>query len=187
MAVSTEYLDTILRDWAENLWTANNAARLTDPAEQARVAREFQQKFYPPGYRGLGMGARMSERGFVGFCYGLAYMGSVAPKTADRLSNSPLVDAWRKSVWKNSFRQRFDAFAEILNETLEAGNGNTALDAYPAYAPAGEDAAAALDAAGYASSRIDNTAIKMLMEKVADRRAQGAGPPKGPAAPKSGA
>ncbi|MBI1216134.1 MAG: hypothetical protein GC185_09990 [Alphaproteobacteria bacterium] len=185
--IGTEYLDSILRDWAENLWMEKNADRVTGPDSKAAVFTEFARKFYPGGAdRGLSRKEARSERNFTRFCIGLAYVDRVSSKAAEAVSHSKLVDAWRKSVWKNNFRQRYDVFAGLLKEVMEEKGGDAALKAYPKNFPAGDEVVKALEASGYVSPALDNTAIKMLVNKVAEQRAQQAAKQQGQKPPSSG-
>lgn len=179
--ISSDYLEYIIRDWAENLWTLNNpnAPKEGGLQEAIQLRHEFSKKFYgddPRGERGLSRLQRTSEQSFVLACYGLAYAGALSEKFSEAVSNSRPFDAWRSSVARNSFQQRYNVFESILKETLDKFGPEAAIKQFPDHSPSADSIIATLMHLSYKPQHLDQNTVLDLIRRVA---------PKGPDAPKA--
>lgn len=164
--IGSEYLESILRDWTRNLWMANNQARMTDDASKRAVENELQQKMFPNNDRGLTKTQRFSEQSFTYLAFGLAYMDSVSRKAADAISGSRLVDAWRKTVLRDSFQQKYDLFDATLKTTLDTAGADAAAAQYPKTLASADQVIEALQTMGYKTRAVNAETVAGLIRKA---------------------
>jgi len=111
------------------MWAENKKGQYADDNE---VRQAFLDKWYPDNNRGLSKGQSLSEQSFVLYLYGAVHtVGRVSEKAVDALADNKLVNAWRKSVQKNSFQQRYNFLEEILSETVKARGTAAAVADFP--------------------------------------------------------
>lgn len=181
MTISVEYLqEFILRDWAENLWLLNNASVNPNAPRYDRL-KDLHEQFYESVRNNAPQGAKaLSARGFTLLCWGMVGVGTVAPKTADRMSSNKLVDAWRNSVLRNHFQSRYDVFDTLLKETVDRFGTAAAIAQYPANANASpNDVADVFARVNYASRNFAAGEVASMIRKAGN-------PPAAPAATKGG-
>jgi len=167
--ISHESLEEILRDWAENLSKINGDSD------------DFVKKWYPNNDRGLTKSQSLSEKSFILFAHGITYaVGAVSNKAAQKISETKLVNAWRKSVWRNSFQQRYNTFEVILKETLSKSGAESAIAAYPKVAVTPEVVIAAIKFYGYKPKSLDFNVVSDLILRTKGTKPRTPGSPTSP-------
>lgn len=179
MTVSIEYLqDRIIRDWAENLWLLNNGDRNPNASRYDRL-KDLHAQISDTLRDNEPHGARaLSERSFTALCWGMVGVGSVAPKAADKLSGSKLVDAWRTSVFRNRFQPRYDIFDKLLKDAVDRFGIDAAIAQYPAdsrVAPAA--VAEVFERMNYASANFAKGEVAAMIRKAGAPPASAAAKP----------
>lgn len=161
--IGSEFFESLVTRWAEKLWALNNADK-----PQKESEREFRAKWYPDNDRGLTKRQSASEQGFVLFAYALTYtVGVVSEKAADKISDSKLVDAWRKAVLRNGFQQRYTLFEEILQDTIKKHGEAAAIAAFDAPKDiAASEITGAIDHYRYKAKFMDQDKVKELITKA---------------------
>lgn len=130
-----EFMEHILREWAENMWKNNNKDKITD---KFGGSEQFSKKWYSGYKHTLTAGQRASEIGFVAYIRTAVYtVGFVSEKAVDALADNTLVNAWRKSVQKNNFQQRYNILEEILKETIDKHGKGGAAALFPEFGASG--------------------------------------------------
>lgn len=171
MSIGHEFLESILRDWTKNLWMENNKDRITDEASKREVEKELHREMFPNNNRGLTRAQSFSEQSFVLFAYGLTYsVGLVSDKAAEKISNTKLVDAWRKAVHRNSFQQKYNLFEKTLKETLDTRGEQAALAAYPDYTVSAQEVVSTLEEMGYKPKVMATQKVSDLIRKTTPKR-----------------
>lgn len=169
MTVNAEYFEHVLTDWAENLWLLNHQDRCVDKESKEEVIKEFHRNFYP-ATRGLSKAQNLSERNFMRFCWGLTYLEAVVPvPVIEKISQTKLVDHWRRSVFRNSFQQRYTAFEKILKETVDRFGVQAAVAQCPVNLARGFDLVEAFQGMNYQSTFLPPKAVENVMQQVDNR------------------
>lgn len=181
MTVSVEYLQQcIIRDWAENLWLLNNAERNPNASRYDRL-KDLHAQISNSIVNNEPQGTKLlSERSFTLACWGMVGVGTVAPKAADKMSGSKLVDAWRNSVFRNRFQPRYDIFDNLLKEAIDRFGVDAAIAQYPANSRVSPNDVADVFA------RVNYKSINFNAGEVADLIRKAGNPPAAPAASKNG-
>ena len=167
-AVGHEFVEYILRDWAEKLWKLNNKDRMTDETASREVEKEFTRKLIPANNLGLTKGEAASSTGFHALITGLVYtVGFVSHRAVDALTDNSLVAAWRKSVHRNNFRHSYQAIEEVIVDSIAKNGANATLAAFPKLNTySHEEVAAELDYMNYQSKNLPAGAVANLVRSA---------------------
>jgi len=164
--IGSEYLESILRDWTQNLYMLNNQSRVTDAASKRVIEAELLAKMFPNNDRGLTPKQRFSEQSFTRLCFGLAYLDAVSKKASEAISTSRLVDSWRKTVLRDSFQQKYNLFDATLKTTLDTAGPDAAVAQFPRTGASAAQVIDALQTMGYKTTSVDADAVAALVRKA---------------------
>ncbi len=153
MKVHTEILESIVTAWAKNLWLANYPG-----SDDGR----FEQLY--GGDRGLSKVQSISEQGLIGYAFAAAHLNVKADSFA---TNNKLVDAWRKSVFKNSFQKKYSFFEKQAYALMQKQDKQAVVNAFPrdlAYKYPDVDVGDSLRAMNYKSPLLTISVVAALAD-----------------------
>ena len=125
MTISPEYIDHQLTDWARNLWALQNASNPKQMTSQE--SHDFSNWYYGDSVKNHK--TSFSQKAFTLYCYGLAHLGN--NKVTDKLGDNRLVNAWRRTYWKDHLQTHYNKLDQILDQVLKTKGKAAALSAFP--------------------------------------------------------
>lgn len=125
---NTEFLEYMLRDWMQAMWEDTHKNEYPD----GKYTNAFAKAAYPINNRGLTKKQSFSEQAFTAYVYGAVYsVGMVSNKALDAMTDNRLINAWRKSVLRNSFQQTYNFFENTLKEFIDKKGADAAIAMFP--------------------------------------------------------